>query len=128
MDQRKAEERHSRWYCVATAGLDSKKNVFATVTVDANSPWFAGHFPDEPILPGIAQLNIVTECIEKVLQKDLFLQKLTRIKFKQLIRPGDVLDIHAVIGKDENSYTFYIQNNEKEVCSGRLVLAPKEEH
>ena len=81
------------FYSVITAKLDDESGVVAQVTTDTRSPWFAGHFPGEPILPGIAQLNMVTECIERVLHKKLILQNLTRIKFKQLIRPGDVLEI-----------------------------------
>ncbi len=127
MKQRKVEDNIAMWYSVSKAGQDNEKNVFATVIADAGSPWFAGHFPDKPILPGIAQLNMVIECLEKVLQKDFILQKMARIKFKQLIRPGDILDIHAVAAKQENSYTFHIQNKDKEVCSGRLVLVPKQE-
>ncbi len=115
------------FYSVITAKLDSEGVVFAQVNTDAGSPWFAGHFPGDPILPGIAQLNMVTECIERVLHRKLILQNLARIKFKQLIRPGDVLDIRAVVGKKENNYTFTIKNNDKEVCSGRLVLVPLKE-
>lgn len=115
------------FYSVITARLDDENAVLAQVTTDVDSPWFAGHFPGDPILPGIAQLNMVTECIERVLHKKLILQNLARIKFKQLIRPGDILDIHAVVGKKENNYTFTIKNNDKEVCSGRLVLVPQKE-
>jgi 3-hydroxymyristoyl/3-hydroxydecanoyl-(acyl carrier protein) dehydratase len=114
-------------YSVLTAKLDNENAVVAQVTTDAGSPWFAGHFPGEPILPGIAQLNMVTECIERVLHKKLVLQNLARVKFKQLIRPGDVLDIRAVAGKKENNYTFTIQHNDNEVCSGRLILVPHKE-
>lgn len=113
------------WYSVITASLDSEGGVHAQVSTDADSPWFSGHFPGDPILPGIAQLHMVIQCMEQVLQKKLVLQNLARIKFKKLIRPGDILDIHATAGKKEDNYTFCIQHNDQEVCSGRLVLAPK---
>lgn len=115
------------WYTVITAGRDSEGAVVAKVTTDADSPWFSGHFPGDPILPGIAQLHMVTACIEQVLQQQLVLQNLARVKFKKLMRPGDVLDIHATAAKQENSYTFSIQHNDQQVCSGRLVLAPRKE-
>ncbi len=115
------------WYTVIQAENDSEGAVHAKVSTDAQSPWFAGHFPGDPILPGIAQLNMVTECIERVLQQKLVLQKLARVKFKKLIRPGDILDIHAVAGKQNNNYTFSIQHNNQQVCSGRLVLIPGKE-
>ena len=70
---------------------------------------------------------MVTETIAKVLQKDLSLKSLTRIKFKKIIRPGDILDIHAETTKIENQYSFRITSKEEDVCSGRLVLAPTQE-
>jgi len=115
------------WYSYITAKRDRDNAVVAQVTTDLQSPWFSGHFPNDPILPGIAQLNMVTETISKVLQIDLSLQTVTRIKFKKIIRPGDVLDIHAMAGKKENHYSFKITSEQQEVCSGRLVLAPTKE-
>ncbi len=115
------------WYSYIRAGLDTNNAVVAQVTTDPQSPWFSGHFPGDPILPGIAQLNMVTETIAKVLDKDLSLQSLARIKFKKIIRPGDILDIIAVAGKKENHYHFRITSKQQEVCSGRLVLAPQKE-
>ena len=115
------------WHSYISANLKKDNAIVAQVTTDKQSPWFAGHFPEDPILPGIAQLYIVTETIAKVLQKDLSLQSLTRIKFKKIIRPGDILDIHAIAGKNENQYSFRITSQEEEVCSGRLVLAPTQE-
>ena len=115
------------WYKVISVKRDREGAVIAKVSTDATSPWFLGHFPGDPILPGIAQLHMVTECIEQVLRQKLVLRNLARVKFKKLIRPGDVLDICAVPGKQENNYTFSIQHNDQQVCSGRLVLAPRKE-
>lgn len=115
------------WYSCITANLDTDNAVVAQVTTDQQSPWFAGHFPDDPILPGIAQIDMVTETIGKVLHREVTLQSITRIKFKKIIRPGDILDIHAQAGKKENHYSFRITSKEQEVCSGRLVLTPTQE-
>jgi 3-hydroxymyristoyl/3-hydroxydecanoyl-(acyl carrier protein) dehydratase len=115
------------WYSYITVKLDRDNAVVAQVTTDLQSPWFSGHFPDDPILPGIAQLAMVTATIAKVLQQDLSLQSVTRIKFKKIIRPGDVLDIHAMAGTKENHYSFKITSEQQEACSGRLVLAPTKE-
>ena len=115
------------WYSTITAELDSNNEVTAKVTTDPQSPWFSGHFPDDPILPGVAQLQMVTASIAKVLRQEFVLQQVARIKFRKLIRPGDVLDIHAWAGKKENHYSFHITSKRQEVCSGRLVLAPKKE-
>jgi len=115
------------WYSYISTGLDDDSAIIAKITTSKASPWFDGHFPNDPILPAIAQINMVTETIAKVLQKDLSLQTVTRIKFKKIIRPGDILDIHATAGKNENQYVFRITSMNEDVCSGRLVLAPTKE-
>lgn len=113
------------WYSYNDVKTNSDGTILAQITTDQHSPWFSGHFPGDPILPGIAQLNMVTTTIAKALQKELILKNLARVKFKQLIRPGDILNIHAMSGKKDNSYSFKITSKQQEVCSGRLVLAPK---
>ncbi|HIP82000.1 MAG TPA: hypothetical protein EYH19_00240 [Desulfocapsa sulfexigens] len=115
------------WYSYISTGFDKDNAIIAKVTTDEASPWFEGHFPNDPTLPAIAQLNMVTDTIAKLLQKDLSLQSLTRIKFKKVIRPGDILDILATAGKKENQYSFKITSENQEVCSGRLVLTPIKE-
>ncbi|MBL4901827.1 MAG: hypothetical protein JKY62_04185 [Desulfocapsa sp.] len=115
------------WYSYISTGFDNNNAIVARITTSDTSPWFEGHFPNDPTLPAIAQLSMVTETISRVLQKELSLQSLTRIKFKKVIRPGDILDIHATTGKKENQYSFKVTSETQEVCSGRLVLAPIKE-
>ncbi len=115
------------WYSFITAGLDSDNAVVAQIRTDSQSPWFCGHFPGDPTLPGVAQLQMVVASITKVLQQEFTVQQIARIKFRYLIRPGDILDIHVHTGKKENHYSFHITTNQQDVCSGRLVLIPKEE-
>ena len=122
--QNNIHSKQHMWYSYISAGFDSNDAIVAKVTTDNASPWFDGHFPNDPTLPAIAQLHMVVETIKKVLQRDLSLQSVTRIKFKKVIRPGDVLNIHAIAGKKENQYSFKITCENLDVCSGRIVLAP----
>jgi 3-hydroxyacyl-[acyl-carrier-protein] dehydratase len=74
--------------------------ITARVLIDAESAWFDGHFPDDPILPGVAQLNIVVELLQRALEKPVYANQLSRVRFKHLIRPGDCLDIRLSPKKD----------------------------
>ncbi len=115
------------WFSTIRTGLGDDKAVQARVSAEKDSPWFDGHFPDDPILPGIAQLDMVTKTIQKSLGTSSVLKGLSRIKFKEIIRPGDVLDIRAVPAKMKHHYSFTICNKQQEVCSGKMVLTPKKE-
>jgi 3-hydroxyacyl-[acyl-carrier-protein] dehydratase len=96
--------------------------IVAQITIDSQSPWFAGHFPDNPILPGIAQLKMIGDAIAASLEDNLRMTGLSRVKFRKIVRPGDLLDIHAAPGKLKDQYAFRITSNNEEVCSGMMFL------
>lgn len=69
-------------------------------TVSINDPWFAGHFPGTPILPGVliaescAQLcSLTVDASETEEDKLYVLLKLDGFKFLKPVLPGDTMDI-----------------------------------
>jgi len=64
--------------------------VNAKIKLNASHKIFKGHFPGNPIMPGVGMLQILKELMEEVLKKELFLQTATNIKFMAKINP----DIH----------------------------------
>jgi len=57
-------------------------------------PIFKGHFPGHPVLPGVVQIAIVTELLEKKLDKKLLLVKASNTKFLKMIDPIKMSTIH----------------------------------
>ena len=104
-----------------------RHEIAAQVTVDGQSPWFSGHFPDNPILPGIGQLKMVADLIAASREDGLRMTALSRIKFRKIVRPGERLDIRAAIGQMKDHYTFRITSGTEDVCSGIMVFAQKTE-
>ena len=100
--------------------------IVGSKTIDGDSPWFSGHFPNDPILPGIAQLKMVVDLIANSSTENLDLTSLSRIKFKKIIRPEQKLDIHVTPGKKKDQYMFRITNGNDDVCSGWMYLTPHE--
>jgi 3-hydroxymyristoyl/3-hydroxydecanoyl-(acyl carrier protein) dehydratase len=96
------------------------------VDVQADSPWFSGHFPGEPILPGIALVYIAEQAIiQYALAKgeQIQLHTLKRVRFTQPVRPGETLSLN-IIGEEageEILFSFKITNKENIVCSGAIV-------
>ena len=97
----------------------------ARVTTDRQSPWFSGHFPDNPILPGIAQLKMVADLIAASREDNICLSGLSRIKFRKIVRPVELLDIHATFVQIKEYYKFRITSGNDEVCSGIMLFAKK---
>jgi 3-hydroxymyristoyl/3-hydroxydecanoyl-(acyl carrier protein) dehydratase len=100
-----------------------EKTITAQLSVDSRSPWFAGHFPGDPILPGIAQLKMVAETVLASGRPDMKMVGVSRVKFRKIVRPGKWLDIHVAIGKKEGQYAFRITCENEEICSGMMHFA-----
>lgn len=96
--------------------------IVTSVTTHGSSPWFSGHFPDNPILPGIAQLKMVADLIVESGRGDLSMSGLGRIKFRKIVRPGDLLDIEIICGDKKDQYTFKITCGNDNVCSGLMFF------
>jgi 3-hydroxymyristoyl/3-hydroxydecanoyl-(acyl carrier protein) dehydratase len=98
--------------------------IVGSKTITGDSPWFSGHFPNDPILPGIAQLKMVLDLIAKSSPGSFSMTSLSRIKFRKIIKPDQRLDIHVTPGKKEDQYIFKITNGNDDVCSGWMFLTP----
>lgn len=61
--------------------------ITAKITLNANHEIFEGHFPGNPIMPGVCMMQIIKEMTERVLKKELILQTSTNIKFMAKINP-----------------------------------------
>ena len=78
--------------------------VVALKNVSANEPYFAGHFPGHPIMPGVLQveamaqagavlaMNILADPGEKPL---VFFMGIDKVKFRKPVVPGDQLRIEV---------------------------------
>jgi 3-hydroxyacyl-[acyl-carrier-protein] dehydratase len=65
----------------------------ARLRVEPSSRAFAGHFEGEPILPGIAHLVVVAHALRAIGGAATSLRELPSVRFRHVIRPGDVLDV-----------------------------------
>jgi 3-hydroxyacyl-[acyl-carrier-protein] dehydratase len=66
--------------------------------ISINEPYFAGHFPGQPIMPGVmmieamAQVGACALLADELFQGQLaYLAGVDRIRFKRLVIPGDTL-------------------------------------
>ena len=78
------------------------KSVF-TVALNPDHPVYKGHFPGNPVVPGICQVQIIKELVSLILQKEVFLFRSDNIKFLSMMVPSQItsLTIHIDIRKSE---------------------------
>jgi 3-hydroxyacyl-[acyl-carrier-protein] dehydratase len=91
--------------------------MIATLTVPAESPFFTGHFPGHPILPGIAHLSLVTQALGGAP-----IVEIPSLRLRSPVRPGDVLALKIDGPADEGTVRFELRRGEESVSSGSLRL------
>ncbi|MDT8380537.1 MAG: hypothetical protein RQ739_16775 [Desulfotignum sp.] len=86
---------------IAVSG-NFKEGIRAEFNFPANLDLFKGHFSDNPILPGIAQIELVKITLETVLGRKLFIRKVKKTKFSRPIKPEThvLVDIDILAPKD----------------------------
>jgi 3-hydroxymyristoyl/3-hydroxydecanoyl-(acyl carrier protein) dehydratase len=100
-----------------------ENEISADIHVPPDSPWFDGHFPGEPILPGVAQIGMVFDAIRRARNRELKISSVRRVRFKRIIRPDDQLKIIvAPLKKEADSYSFRILIQDEAVCSGEMTV------
>lgn len=74
--------------------------------VTANEPFFAGHFPEFPVMPGVLIVEAMAQVAGVLVLKDLgsqqkvvFLASIEQAKFRRPVVPGDQLRIEMKVGK-----------------------------
>jgi len=84
--------------------------ITAKITLNSNHEIFKGHFPGNPIMPGVCMMQIIKELTEKVLNKELFLQTSTNIKFMAKINPEINPNLVLNISHSEEEGVLKIKN------------------
>ncbi|RED43139.1 3-hydroxyacyl-[acyl-carrier-protein] dehydratase [Winogradskyella eximia] len=78
----------------------------AKITINKDHIVFNGHFPDNPVMPGVCMMQIIKEITEKIVEKKLFMQSASNIKFMALINPfiNPELELQLNIIETEEGY------------------------
>lgn len=94
----------------------------ASGRVDAASPWFDGHFPEMPVLPGIAQLAMVKAVIESAVERPVTVSAIRRIRFKRKIAPGEALTVVVSPMAAAGDFAFRILAGDDVACTGNMTI------
>jgi beta-hydroxyacyl-ACP dehydratase FabZ len=84
--------------------VEPEKKVVAHKGVTMNEPFFAGHFPGKPIMPGVLIVEAMAQaaCVLLLSRKDLldklaFFMGIDGVKFRRPVVPGDMLEFRVEI-------------------------------
>lgn len=87
--------------------LEEGKKIIAIKNVTFNEPFFLGHFPDAPVMPGVLIMEALAQAAGILLMKfrDLdnklpFFMSMDKVKFRNPVQPGDILRLEVEVIRD----------------------------
>jgi UDP-3-O-[3-hydroxymyristoyl] N-acetylglucosamine deacetylase/3-hydroxyacyl-[acyl-carrier-protein] dehydratase len=108
-------------------------NIVGVKNVTANEPFFQGHFPQEPVMPGVLQIEamaqvgglLVLNSVDEPERYSTYFMKIDGVKFRQKVVPGDTLifrvELITPIRRGIATMKGYAFVGEKVVCEAEFM-------
>ena len=89
-------------------------SIVGVKNITSNEPFFQGHFPQEPVMPGVLQIEAMAQCggllvlntVEEPERWSTYFMKITDVKFRQKVVPGDTLIFKVDLLAPVKGYMF----------------------
>lgn len=107
--------------------------IVGVKNITANEPFFQGHFPQEPVMPGVLQIEamaqvgglLVLNSVDEPERYSTYFMKIDNVKFRQKVVPGDTLifrvELLAPIRRGVSTMKGYAFVGEKIVCEAEFM-------
>ncbi|NTZ97929.1 AMP-binding protein [Pseudomonas koreensis] len=92
------------------------------LSVPPDLAYFSGHFPKAPVLPGVVQVEWALNLGRQLLNLPGKFAGMEVLKFQQLVRPGDEVQLHLRFDPERGKLYFAYRNDTATCSSGRLLL------
>jgi len=87
--------------------IEPGERLIALKNMTINEPFFQGHFPGQPVMPGVLSLEIMAQAgsflmlsqVEDPLSANMFFSAVEKTKFRKPIVPGDQLMVFMTLAK-----------------------------
>ena len=92
------------------------------LSVPPDLAYFSGHFPKAPVLPGVVQVEWALNLGRQLLNLTGPFAGMEVLKFQQLVRPGDGIQLHLRFDPERSKLYFAYRNDTATCSSGRILL------
>lgn len=90
--------------------IPDQDELTAIKNVTINEPYFMGHFPGQPVMPGVLQIEAMAQAAGILMlrrisseNKIAFFMSCDKVKFRRAVVPGDVVEIHVKLTKNRGN-------------------------
>ncbi len=86
--------------------IEPNKSAVGIKNVTVNEPHFTGHFPNQPVMPGVMIVEAMAQTAAVLVGKSLdladsnmsvYFMALDSVKFRRMVVPGDQLELHVEV-------------------------------
>jgi len=112
---------HSHWPQVSLLERDAIR-VYYTLSVNSDLIWFDGHFPNQPVLPGITQTHWACLLSKEQFAIESDFSGFKKLKFQTPILPGQDLTLELRLQADKRAVSFTYADNINTFSSGILLF------
>ncbi len=88
----------------------TSEGISAEVQLNKDHDIFKGHFPGNPVMPGVCMIQMVKELTEQACGKSLFLKVTSNVKFMAIINPEKNPNLNLVIDIAEENDQIKVKN------------------
>ncbi|WP_448106077.1 AMP-binding protein [Pseudomonas azerbaijanoccidentalis] len=92
------------------------------LAVPPDLAYFSGHFPTAPVLPGVVQVEWALNLGQQLMNLPEKFAGMEVLKFQQLVRPGDEVQLHLRFDPVRSKLYFAYRNETATCSSGRILL------
>ncbi|EPR70015.1 Beta-hydroxyacyl-(acyl-carrier-protein) dehydratase, FabA/FabZ [Winogradskyella psychrotolerans RS-3] len=109
------------FYTVLKTTVVDTNTIHVTIKLNKDHDVFNGHFPGNPITPGVCMIQTIKEITQDQVNSTLFLQTISNIKFTALINPNINAELILELSIIEDNNTVKIKNITK-FTDGTIAL------
>ena len=92
--------------------------------LDPDLPWFTGHFPGAPLLPGVTQIHWVMHYAASLLKLAQPFHGVDQLKFQRPLRPGAECSLSLQWQPQKDQLVFSYALGDELASSGRVRFIP----
>ncbi|OJV19456.1 MAG: hypothetical protein BGO30_06150 [Bacteroidetes bacterium 41-46] len=106
-----------------SAGNSYSEEAIFKISLNPESEIFKGHFPGTPVLPGVCTMEIVKDCTESLLKREIIFTRIPQCKFTGMVDPNldRILEV-KITAKNSDDGSITINAVVFAHDSGRAIL------
>lgn len=100
----------NNFYTLESSEKAENESFIAQIKLNPEHDIFNGHFPGNPVTPGVCMMQIVKELTEEFTGKKLFLKSASNVKFMAIINPFETPELILNLDITENEDGIKVKN------------------